>query len=169
MRLSRVSRAWLFASGLLCVIGALLHLAIPLGGPSWYYFVGAPQGLVAMAKAGLARPAVTCIIIACVLCIFAVYAFSALGFVRRLPAVRFVLGIVGLGLVVRALWFPILAASNPSALGQFCGRCGSFNGFVVASSALCLFIGVGFVLGAVRQNLTIRSTGHSPATRARAG
>lgn len=167
--MSRVSRAWLFASGLLCAIGALLHLAIPLGGPAWYYFAGAPQGLVAMAEAGLARPAVTCIIIACILCIFAVYAFSALGFMRRVPAVRLVLGIVGLGLVVRAVWFPILAVRNPSALGRFCGRCSSFNGFVVASSALCLFIGVGFMLGAWRQNLTIRSSGRKPAARVRAG
>jgi len=159
----------LFASGLLCVAGALLHLAIPLGGPTWYYFAGAPQGLVAMAEAGLARPVITCILIACVLCFFAIYAFSALGFMRRLPAVRLVLGVVGLGLVVRAVWFPILAASNSSALGQLCGRCGSFNGFVVATSALCLFIGVGFMLGALHQNLTIRSTGRQPAARVGAG
>lgn len=167
--MSRVSKAWLFASGLLCVIGALLHLAVPLGGPAWYSFAGAPQGLVAMAAAGLVRPVVSCIVIACLLCIFAVYAFSALGFMRRLPAVRLVLGVVGLGLLVRAVWFPILAASNPLALGRFCGRCGSLNGFVVASSALCLFIGVGFMLGALHQNLTIRSTGRQPATRVGAG
>lgn len=167
--MSRISRYWLFASGLLCIAGALLHLAIPLGGPAWYSFAGAPQGLVAMAAAGLARPVVSCIVIACLLCIFAAYAFSALGFVQRLPAVRLVLGVVGLGLAVRAVWFPILAVSNPWSLGRFCGRCGSLNGFVVASSALCLFIGVGFLLGASHQNLTIRSTGRSPAARVRAG
>ncbi len=167
--MSRVSSYWLFASALLCVLGALLHLAIPLGGPAWYSFAGAPQGLVAMAEAGLARPVVSCIVIACLLCVFAAYAFSALGFMRRLLALRFVLGVVGLGLLVRAVWFPILAVSNPWALGRFCGRCGSLNGFVVASSALCLFIGVGFMLGAVRPNLTIRSTGRQPATRVGAG
>lgn len=161
----RVSKYWLLVSGLLCAIGALVHLAIPLGGPAWYYFAGAPQGLVAMAEAGLARPVVTCVIIACILCLFAVYAFSALGFMRRLPSVRLVLGVIGLGLAARAVWFPILAVRTPSALGQFCGRCGSFNGFVVASSALCLFIGVGFMLGAMHQDLTIRSIGRQPATR----
>jgi len=159
----------LLASGWLCVAGALLHLAIPFGGPAWYAFTGAPQGLVVMAEAGLARPVVSCVVIAFLLCIFAVYAFSALGFMRRLPAVRLVLGTVGLGLLVRAVWFPYLAASNPFALGRFCGRCGSLNWFVVASSALCLLIGVGFMLGALHQNLTIRSTVRQPATRVGAG
>lgn len=158
MTLSRIPGYWLCASGLLCAVGALLHLAVPLGGPGWYSYAGAPQGLVAMAVAGLVRPVVTCVVIACVLVVFAIYAFSALGLVRRLPATRMVLGIIGLGLSVRGLWFPVLALQNPSALGRFCGRCGSLNAFVAASSTLCLFIGVGYLLGAWRQNLTTHST-----------
>lgn len=151
----RISRYWLLASGLLCVAGAVLHLTIPLGGPAWYSLAGAPPGLIAMAQAKLARPVVSCIIIAGILGVFAAYAFSALGLVRRLPALRSVLGVVGLGLLVRAVWFPFLAVSNPLALGRFCGRCGSLNAFVVASSVLCMFIGVGFVLGAMCKNPTI--------------
>lgn len=157
VRLSRFFSYWLLASGLLCAAGALLHLAIPLGGPAWYSLAGAPQGLVAMAQAGLARPVVSCIIIAGALGVLAVYAFSALGFVRRLPALRLVLGVAGLGLLVRAVWFPFLAVSNPLALGRFCGRCSGLNAFVVASSALCLFIGVGLMLGAWHQSLTFSS------------
>jgi hypothetical protein len=146
--MSRISMAWLCASGALCVAGALLHLAIPFGGPAWYSFAGAPQGLVAMAEAGRARPIVSCVVIACLLLVFAAYAFSALGLLRRLPATRVVLGVVGVGLVVRGLWFPVLALRDPAALGRLCGRCGGLNAFVVATSALCLFIAVGFLLGA---------------------
>lgn len=167
--MSRISKYWLFASGGLCAVGALLHLAIPLGGPAWYSFVGAPQGLVAMAQAGLARPIISCIVIACLLGAFTAYAFSALGFVRHLPATRPVLGIIGVGLSVRGLWFPVLALQDPSSLGRFCGRCSSLNAFVIETSALCLFIGVGYLLGALRQNLTIRSTGRKPAARVYAG
>lgn len=155
MSLSRISQLWLFASGMLCVAGALLHLAIPFGGPTWYNFVGAPRGIAAMAEAGLARPVVTCVIIASILSVFASYAFSALGFIRRLPAVRGVLGVIGVGLLVRAVWFPILAVSEPWELGRICGRCGSLNVFVVATSALCLFIGIGYLLGAWHPKLTI--------------
>lgn len=147
----RVPAIWLFASGALCVAGALLHLAIPFGGPGWYRFAGAPRGLVAMAEAGLARPVVSCVVIACVLLVFAAYAFSALGLLRRLPATRAVLGIVGLGLLARGLWFPLLALHDPAALARLCGRCGGLNAFVVATSASCVFIGVGFLLGAWRR------------------
>ena len=72
----RISRYWLLASGLLCVAGAVLHLTIPLGGPAWYSLAGAPPGLIAMAQAKLARPVVSCIIIAGILGVFAAYAFS---------------------------------------------------------------------------------------------
>lgn len=154
--LSRIPRIWLFAAGSLCAVGALVHLAIPLGGAAWYSFVGAPQGLVAMATAGLARPVVSCIVIACALGVFASYAFSALGFIRRLPALRVVLCVIGLGLSARAVWLPVLAATDPRVLGRFCGRCSSLNGFVVATSVLCLFVGIGYLLGAWRPNPTVR-------------
>ena len=114
MALLRIARLWLFASGLLCVAGALVHLAIPFGGPTWYNYWGAPQGLVTMAAAGLARPAITCVVIACILAIFAAYAFSALGFLYRLPARRLVLGIFGLGLVAHGVWLPIAAVKYGS-------------------------------------------------------
>ena len=154
-----VSRAWLFASGLLCAVGALVHLAIPLGGPAWYRLAGAPQGLVAMAEAGSARPVVSCVVIAFLLGVCASYAFSALGFVRRLPSARLVLGLIGVVLSLRAVWLPILVVQNPWTLGRFCGRCSSLNGFVLASSALCLFIGIGYLLGAWRPNLIVHPIG----------
>lgn len=149
--MSRIARWWLFASGFLCVAGALVHLAIPFGGPSWYWYWGAPQGLVAMAEAGLARPAVSCVVIACILFVFAGYAFSALGFVRRLPAQRMVLGVTGLGLALHGVWLPVAAEKGSRMVGTVCGRCGDLNGFVIAMSVLCVFIGIGCLLGAWRK------------------
>jgi hypothetical protein len=151
MKLSRIRTCWLFTAGSLCAAGALLHLAIPLGGPAWYSLAGAPRGLVAMAQAGLVRPIVSCIVIACVLAVFAAYAFSALGFMRRLPATRVVLGIIGVSLAVRGVWFPVLALRDPASLARICGRCSGLNAFVAATSALCLFIGIGYLLGAWRR------------------
>lgn len=148
--MSRIARCSLLASGSLCAAGALLHLALPLGGPDWYRFLGAPQGIVAMAEAGLVRPVVSCIVIASILALFASYAFSALGFIRRLPALRVVLGVVGVILSIRAVWLPALAVLNPRTLEYFCGRCNGLNWFVIATSALCLLIGLGYLLGAWR-------------------
>ena len=146
--MARLSRHWMFAAGLLCAAGALVHLAIPLGGPAWYEFFGAPPALGSMARAGLARPALTCVAIAALLVAISAYAFSALGFMRPLPGLRPVLFLVGLGLTLRGAAFPIVAVQAPWQLARVCGRCDGLNGFVLLTSALCLFIGMGFLLGA---------------------
>ena len=146
----RFWRQWLSAAGLLCVAGALVHLAIPLGGPAWYEFFGAPPALASMARAGLPRPALTCVAIAAVLFAISAYAFSGSGRLRPLPGRRAVLFLVGLGLTLRGAAFPIVAMQAPWQLGRVCGRCDSLNGFVLLTSLLCLFIGMGFLLGAWR-------------------
>lgn len=143
-------RRWLMASALLCVAGAAAHLAIPLGGPGWYDAFGAPPALGRMAAMGLARPAVTCVLIALVLGGFAAYALSSLGLGPRLPARRVALGLIGAGLVARGLGFVVVAMQAPEWLARVCGRCEGPNAFVLATSALCLFIGAGFLLGAWR-------------------
>lgn len=112
--------------------------------------------------AGLARPVVSCIVIASILVVFASYAFSALGAIRRLPALRVVLCVIGVVLSVRAVWLPVLTITNPRALEYFCGRCGNLNKFVVATSVLCLFIGIGYLLGARYLKPTIRARSHPP-------
>jgi hypothetical protein len=138
----------LLASAWLCLAGALVHLAIPLGGPAWYDFFGAPPALGQMAARGLARPAITCVLIAAVLCLFAAYAFAGLGMLRRLPSLRWVLAAIGVLLLLRAAGFVAMAFFAPGELARVCGRCEGPNRFVLATSTLCLFVGVGYVLGA---------------------
>ena len=101
-----------------------------------------------MAEAGLARPVITVLAISAALFAIAAYAFSALGSLRPLPAIRPVLAIVGIGLLVRGLSFPLIASVAPEQLGRVCGRCDGLNAFVMLTSALCLFIGIGYLLGA---------------------
>ena len=143
-------RTWLLASGTLLFLAALLHLAAIAGGPAWYAFLGAPKGLVALAATDSLRPAVSCVLIALLLAGAAAYAFSAVGLIRRLPAPRGVLALVGLGLVTRGLVFVPLAAWRPRLLSGLCGKCSEPGLFLLATSALCLFIGAGYLLGAAR-------------------
>jgi hypothetical protein len=137
-----------------------VHLAIPVGGPAWYEFFGAPPALASMAQAGLARPALTCIAIAALLAAICAYAFSALGSLRPLPGLRSVLFVVGMGLTLRGAAFPIVALQAPWQLGRVCGRCDGLNGFVLLTSALCLFIGMGFLVGAWRLRARHRNGEH---------
>ncbi|MGQ0801892.1 MAG: hypothetical protein ACT4NL_17480 [Pseudomarimonas sp.] len=149
-----LSRGWLLVSGLLVMAGSLLHLAVPLGGPEWYAFLGAPPGLVALAEAGSLRPLLTCLAIAGVLLLVGLYAFSGLGLIRRLPLLRLALAAIGVGLSVRGLAFIPLAIWHPHILSGLCGRCDGVNVFLVITSGLCLFAGIGYVLGAWRLSQT---------------
>lgn len=147
-RAARARRRWLLAAALLVALGALLHLAIPLGGPAWYAWFGAPDRLVDAAARGDARPWLTCIAIAAVLAIVAAYGASAAGAIRRLPLLRWMLLVFATGLLVRGLAFVPFALWFPQRLAQVCGRCDGVDGFVLATSAACLFAGVGYALGA---------------------
>ena len=148
--MSQSIRPYVIASATLCAIGGVVHLAaIPLGAP-WYALIGAPRGIVHMLGQGSLRPVVTCVAIAVLLAVWSGYGFSAAGLVRRLPAQRAVLAVVALVLISRSIVLPGLAAYAPSALTGICGRCQDLNGFVIATSALCLFIGVAYAAAAMQ-------------------
>ena len=67
---------------------SLLHLAVIAGGPDWYRFFGAGEGMARAAERGSAVPAVMTVIVAAILAIWAAYAWGAVGVMRRLPLLR---------------------------------------------------------------------------------
>lgn len=76
-------RRWLIAAGALSTLAAVLHLCVIVGGPSWYRFFGAGEGMARAAERGSATPALITLVIALVLTIWALYAFSGSGLVCR--------------------------------------------------------------------------------------
>lgn len=81
-------RTLLTLGALLSLIAALLHLACIVGGPDWYRFFGAGEGLAQAAERGEAMPAIMTAGIAAVLAIWAAYALSGAGRIVRLPLLR---------------------------------------------------------------------------------
>lgn len=148
LKLRGFSRVFVFCAGVACVAGALLHLAIALGGPEWYAFFGAPKGIVAMARAGNARAPISCVVIAAILSVFAAYAFSAVGFMRRLPFLRSVVTLIAAILVLRGILFAPILLWRPNLLAGICD-CRSIDLFIVVSSLICFGIGVGFAIAAI--------------------
>ena len=144
------SRSYLIAAGAVLVVGALVHLAAIAGGPAWFAALGAPKGLVTLAGTDSLRPAISCVVIAAALLVCAAYAFSGAGLIRRLPLLRPVLALIALGLIARGLAFLPLAAWRPDLLSGLCGKCAEPGLFLVATSALCLFVGGGYAVGALR-------------------
>lgn len=140
---------WVGSAGVACLAGALLHVVIAMGGPDWYAFFGAPRGLVAMARAGNLRAPVSCVAIAAILGVFAAYAFSAAGMIRRLPWLRAGLVLIGAVLVLRGILFVPIVLWRPHLLAGICD-CRVIDAFIVVSSAACLAVGAGFVAGACK-------------------
>lgn len=137
-------------AGALLLAGAAAHLLAIAGGPEWYAQLGAPTGLVEMARIGHPRAAATCVAIALLLGVLAAYAFSAAGTIGRLPLLRVVLAVAGAGLLARGAAFVPLILWRPELLAGLCGRCQGVDGFVIATSALCLFLGACLLAGLAR-------------------
>lgn len=136
----------LILAGWLTLLAALLHLAIPIGGPDWYRFFGAPDRIVRLAAAGRWYPVLFCLFVASILGVAALYAFSGAGMVRRLPLRTFVLGTFAAIFLLRGLTFVPLAIFLPEILRRLCD-CRGVDAFLVITSLVSLVIGIGFAAG----------------------
>ena len=133
----RVVNRYLVAGGILSAIAALLHLGCILFGALWYRFFGAGERMAQMAAAGHWYPAVAALMIAGILSVWSLYAFSGAGVIRRLPLLRWVLcAITGIYLL-RGIGFIAIVANFP----------GNSAMFWIVSSAICLAIGIVHLIG----------------------
>jgi len=82
------SNPWLIAGGWLSLLAAFLHLGCILGGPDWYRFFGAGEGMAQAAERGEWMPHLLTLGIAGILAVWAAYAFAGAGRLRRLPLMR---------------------------------------------------------------------------------
>lgn len=146
-------RLLLLSGSMIMALGAAAHLAIIGIGAKGYAVLGAPSGLVAMVNTSSYRPTITSVFIASLLMMGAIYGLSGAGLVTKLPYRRLVLTLLGAGLVARAVLLPAAVVWLPQILVGICGRCQAVNGFVLLTSALCLFVGVAYAVGA---NMRIR-------------
>src|SRR5687768_9609512 len=130
------SDKWLIAGGSLSAIAALLHVAIIFGGPDWYRFFGAGEAMARAAERGAARPALITLGIAAILLVWAAYAFSGAGMIRRLPLMRTALVAISAVYLGRAL-LPI-----PMLMGP-----GPMDPFLLWSSLIVLIYGLVYAVG----------------------
>lgn len=130
-------QAWLVAGAILSGAAALLHLAVIAGGPSWYRFFGAGEGMARMAEQGSATPALITIGIAALLAIWSAYALAGAGLIPRLPLLRTALVAISAVYLLRGLvLLPALAANG--------GRVGAF---LLWSSLIVLVYGITYAVG----------------------
>lgn len=136
----------LLSGGVLTGVASLLHLAIILGGPGWYRFFGAGEGMARQAARGYVYPTVITAGIAAILGVWTLYALSGAGVIRRLPFLPTALSLIAAVYLVRGiLGIPlVLFMDNPYAY-----ELRAKMTFMVVSSAICLFVGLCYAAGAI--------------------
>ena len=127
----------LVIGGLLSAAASVLHLAVIAGGPAWYRFFGAGEGMARMAEQGDWRAAAITVGIASVLALWAAYAFSGAGLIGRLPLLRTGLVVISAIYLVRGLLLiPALLINQ-----------GGVQPFILWSSLIVLVYGLAYAIG----------------------
>jgi len=143
---------WLIAGGWLSLAAAALHLAVIAGGPEWYRFFGAGEGMAQAAERGELTPHLITLGIVAMLATWAAYAFAGAGLIRRLPLMRTALVAISAVYLLRGLGIvPMLIVAEPTAFGLW-------------SSLIVLAYGIAYAVGTWRAWPTL--SGH---TRSKAG
>jgi hypothetical protein len=132
--------AWLVAGGVLSALAALLHLGVIAGGPAWYRFFGAGEGMARLAERGSLYPPLITVAIAALLALWAAYAFAGAGLLPRLPLMRTALVAILAVYLLRGLVIVPLAAVRPDQL----------HGFALWSSLIVLAYGIAYAVGTWR-------------------
>lgn len=137
---SNPGSSWLIAAAALSAAAALLHLGCIVGGPDWYRFFGAGEGMARAAARGEWRPTLITLGIATVLAVWAAYAASGAGLIPRLPLLRTALVAITAVYLIRALVFVPLHFWRPQ----------HSDAFAIWSSAIVLIYGVVHLIGVMR-------------------
>ena len=128
---------FLIVGGVLSAAASLLHLAVIAGGPSWYRFFGAGEGMARMAERGSLTPTLVTLGIATVLAVWAAYAFAGAGLIARLPLMRTALVLISAVYLLRGLVVLPAFVLNP----------GGVMPFMIWSSLIVLVYGVCYAVG----------------------
>ncbi|OUR78520.1 hypothetical protein A9Q75_13495, partial [Colwellia psychrerythraea] len=78
----------LISAGVIASAAAVWHLLCILGGPSWFAFARAPQQIIDSAQQGTLLAPISTIIVAGLMLACAVFAFSAVGLIRKVPLLK---------------------------------------------------------------------------------
>lgn len=139
----------LIAGGCCSLIIALLHVVIVAGGPSWYRYFGAGEEMALMAEEGSWYPALLTLGIAALFAIWAAYAFSGAGFVKKLPLLKPGLIIIAVIYILRGLAaVPTVITADDNYSQELADK----PYFMIVTSVISLTIGIFYALGIRKMN-----------------
>lgn len=132
---------YLLAAAICCFAAALAHLGCIVFGGDWYRFFGAGEQMARMAEQGLWYPTIVTAVIVLLLLVWALYALSGAGVIKRLPLIKLALLLISSLFLLRGVAFVGLMPRLPE----------NSLTFWFVSSAICLLIGGLFAVGLWQQ------------------
>lgn len=135
----------LLIAGILSFAAAFLHIAVIIGGPDWYRFFGAGEGMAQLAESGSNYPTFVTLAITSVLTIWGLYALSGAGIIVRLPLTKLTLILISFVYLARGLAGLVLPfVSQHPAITQ------NSVTFWIVSSLICLVFGGFYLVGTIK-------------------
>lgn len=148
---------YLVAGGISSAIASLLHIVIIIGGPDWYRFFGAGEGMAQLAENGSSYPTIITTIIAIILALWGLYAFSGAGVIGRLPLLKLVLGIISMIYIMRGVFgIPIVIYLDHPYLNELEEK----MTFMIFSSFISLSFGLFYLIGSIQISSNTMNQGH---------
>ncbi len=135
-----VKHDYLIVAAVCCSVAALAHLGCIVFGGDWYRFFGAGEQMAVLAEQGHWYPTVATAVISTVLLLWAFYALSGAGVIRRLPLLRTALCVISAVFLLRGTAFIAIMPLFPD----------NSLTFWLVSSAICLLIGGLYAVGTAK-------------------
>ena len=136
----------LISGGIIASAAALWHLLCIWGGPSWFAFARAPKQLIDSAQQGTLLAPVSTVIVAGSMLACTVFAFSAVGLIRKVPLVKPALITIALLCTVRGLvGIPTFVTAAGVDIWQ------------IVASTVWLDVGICFIVGSIEHITYLKS------------
>jgi hypothetical protein len=136
----------LISGGVIASASAIWHLLCILGGPSWFAFARAPQQIIDSSQQGTLLAPIGTVIVAGLMFVCTVFAFSAVGLIRKVPLIKSALITIGVLCTLRGL------IAVPSFITST-----HFDVWQIIASAVWFYVGICFIAGSIEQYTLVKS------------
>jgi len=128
----------LISAGVIASAAAVWHLLCILGGPSWFAFARAPQQIIDSAQQGTLLAPISTMIVAGLMFACTVFAFSAVGLIRKVPLIKMALITIAILCTLRGL---IVVPTLITAV--------ELDVWEIIASTVWFYVGICFIAGSM--------------------